>query len=56
MRNQPSKFLLVLASPVILGFGHIFVLSRSLRGLKWGLLFDERRGVTNSGHSLSNEE
>jgi hypothetical protein len=24
---------------------HIFVLSRPLRGFKWGLLFDERRGL-----------
>jgi hypothetical protein len=48
---QSSKLLLVLSSIVILGFGprhqtydHIFV-------LKWGLLFDERRG-----HSPSTRE
>jgi hypothetical protein len=32
---------------------HSFVLSILLRVLKWGLLFDERRGLTTTGHSLS---
>jgi hypothetical protein len=36
--------------------GHIFVLSRLLHVLKWGLLFDERRGLMATGHSPSLEE
>jgi hypothetical protein len=31
---------------------HIFVLSRLSRVLKWGLLFDERRGLTATGMLL----
>jgi hypothetical protein len=31
--------------------GHIYVLTRLLHVLKWGLLFDERRGLTTTGHS-----
>jgi hypothetical protein len=52
---KSSKLLLVLASTVVLGIGthdHIFVLSVLLRVLKWGLLFDEKRAVTTTGHSL----
>jgi hypothetical protein len=48
---QSSKLLLALASTVFLGFGprwnpwlYIFVLFRLLRVLKWGLLFEKRRG------------
>jgi hypothetical protein len=58
---QSSRLLLALASTVILGFGprrthgHIFVLSRLLGVLIWGLLFDERREVTPTGHSSNGE-
>jgi hypothetical protein len=55
---QSSKLLLVLTSTVILGFGytrdpwpHFFC--RLLRVLKWGHLFDERWGLTTTGHSHS---
>jgi hypothetical protein len=60
---QSSKLLLALASIVVLDVGphrdsndHIFVLSRLLRVLKCGLLFDERRRLTSSGHSTSTGE
>jgi hypothetical protein len=51
-----SKFLLVLASTVLVSgpvgnFDCTFVPTRLLRVLKWGLLFDERRGLTAIGHS-----
>jgi hypothetical protein len=55
---QSSKFLLALASTVVLGFRLLwdswpyFVLSRLLRALKWGLLFDKRRGLAITGHCL----
>jgi hypothetical protein len=35
---------------------HVFVLSRLLRALKWGLLFDERKYVITTGHSTSTVE
>jgi hypothetical protein len=35
---------------------HIFVLSRLLLVLKWGLLLDEGTGSTATGHSLSTVE
>jgi hypothetical protein len=34
----------------------MFVLFRLLRVLKWGLLFDKRRGLTTTGHSHSTGE
>jgi hypothetical protein len=33
--------------------GYIFVLSRLLRVLNWRLLFDERTGLTATGHQMS---
>jgi hypothetical protein len=59
---QSSKLLLAFASKVLLGFGplgtheHIFVVSRPLHVLKWGLLFDKRRGLTTTGHFRSTGE
>jgi hypothetical protein len=59
---QSSKFMLVSPAQSFLVSGpvgthdHIFVLPQILRVLKWGLLFDERRGLTNTGYSISNEE
>jgi hypothetical protein len=53
---QCSKFLLTqsfLVSGLVGAHDPIFVLSRLLRGLKWGLLFEERRGLTTVGHSPS---
>jgi hypothetical protein len=55
---QSSKLLLALTSTVILGFGHrrdpwqYFVLFTLLRVLKWGLVFEERRGVTTTSRCV----
>jgi hypothetical protein len=57
-----SKFLLALASTSVLDFGplgthdHIFVISRLSGVLNWGLLFDDRWGLTTTGHSPSTGE
>jgi hypothetical protein len=40
------KLLLTLASIVILGFGSQFLFSTLLSILKWGLLVNEKRGLT----------
>jgi membrane-associated phospholipid phosphatase len=53
-----GKLLLGLASTVLFSdpvgtHVHIFVLSKTLRVLKWDLRFDERNGLAPSGHSLS---
>jgi hypothetical protein len=52
-----GKMLLVLASIVNLGFESrgefmtiLLFFPRLLRVLKWGHLFDERRGLTTTGH------
>jgi hypothetical protein len=55
-----EKLLLVFSSTANLGFGprrdpyRIFLLSKILRVLKWGLQFDERKGATATSHSPSN--
>jgi hypothetical protein len=46
--HSPAQFLI---SGSFGTHDHIFVLSTLLRVLKWGLLFDERRGLTVTGHS-----
>jgi hypothetical protein len=57
--NQSRKLLLVLASTIVLGIGprrerwSYFFLSRLVRVLKWGLLFNERRVLTTPSHPLS---
>jgi hypothetical protein len=54
-----GKFLLVSPAQSFLHSGpygiqdYIFVLSNTLRISKWGFLFDERRGLNNTGHSPS---
>jgi hypothetical protein len=59
--HQSSKLMLALVSTVLLLSGpvrthdHIFVLSRLVRVFKWGLLFDERRGLTSTGPSCIGE-
>jgi hypothetical protein len=52
------KFLLVIASKVILGFVlsgsmTIFFFSRLLHVFKWGHLFNDRRGLTATGYSFT---
>jgi hypothetical protein len=46
----------IFVSGAIGTFDHMFVLSILLSVLKWGLLFDERRGLTTTGYSLSTGE
>jgi hypothetical protein len=41
----------LVSAPVRIHY-HIFVLSKLLTVLKWGLLFNERRGLTTIGHPL----
>jgi hypothetical protein len=50
--SQSSILLLALVSTVSLGFGRAFVLSKTCV-LKWGFLFNKRRGLTTTGHSPS---
>jgi hypothetical protein len=45
-----------LASGLVGIHDHIFVPSRLLCVLKWGLIFEERRGLTAAGHSPSTGE
>jgi hypothetical protein len=53
---------MALASKVVLGFGPLrdpwpyFCSFQTSRVLKWGLFFDENRGLTNIGHSHSTGE
>jgi hypothetical protein len=54
--SWPSPAQSLLASGPVGTHNHIFVLSRLLRVLKWGLLFDERRDMTTTGHSPSTGE
>jgi hypothetical protein len=52
--GRSVKLLLALDSTVNLGFGSIFLsFLILLRVLKWGLLFNERQGLTTTGHSLT---
>jgi hypothetical protein len=55
MNVGSGKLLLALTSTVNLGvrFRH-FILSKILCVLKWGSFFDDRRGLTTTGHSPSN--
>jgi hypothetical protein len=53
---RPGNLLLALVSTVKLGFGshdHIFVLFKAFTVLKGGFFFEERRGLTTTGHSPS---
>jgi hypothetical protein len=52
----PSPTQPFLVSGPVVTRDHFSVLSRLLRVMKWSLLFNKRRGLTNTGHSLSNEE
>jgi hypothetical protein len=49
--GRSSKWLLGLASTAVLGY--VFILSKTLRVLKCGPLFDETRGLNTTGHSPS---
>jgi hypothetical protein len=57
--STSCKLLLAFASTLNLGFGthvHIFVLSKLLRVLKWGIRFDDRRDLITIDHSQSTGE
>jgi hypothetical protein len=49
----PSPAQTILVSGPVGNYDHIFVFPRLSPVLKWGLLFDNRRGLTTTGHSLS---
>jgi hypothetical protein len=52
----PSSAQSFLVSVSVEAHGHNFVISRLLRVLKWGLLFDEKWGLSTTDHSPSTGE